>query len=358
LYPNARVLRLWVLGFIYDAVFAAVEGIVHYQRSQQPAGTQLRFPSVLPGNALASTLAVQNVTVVGATGNVGFEAGVVYLSHTLCPTPLSPPPPSLLVFPLHDRLLRIDAALARAGIGGIPDYGWGDRVQGVRYKVVNYQTNGNCEGQVMQRVGTWTNHDMFVPCAQDPVYLADPVLYGGCTDIDWFTADNLPTPDQPAPVVYLLPAGLRSFFTFMTVMVWLAMIATTVLLAVFRKSRIIHVSQTPILALILAGCFYGAIRVSLITADVPTPQLCTGVYPVPLPACLETVQRNSRRAGRPPKMSVRDASPFASACTCTCTCTARYWMGHLAFTVVPAFLAKTLRVKLVVSASSSKKVNA
>jgi len=22
-----------------------------------------------------------------------------------------------------------------AGIGGIPDYGWGDRVQGVRYKV-------------------------------------------------------------------------------------------------------------------------------------------------------------------------------------------------------------------------------
>jgi hypothetical protein len=33
-------------------------------------------------------------------------------------------------------------------------------------------------------------------------------------------------------------------------------------------------------------------------------------------------------------------------------------MGHLAFTVVPAFLAKTLRVKLVVSASSSKKVSA
>ena len=192
--------------------------------------------------------------------------------------------------------------LARAGIGGIPDYGWGDRVQGVRYKVVNYQTNGNCEGQVMQRVGTWTSHDMFVPCAEDPVYLADPVLYGGCTDINWFTADNLPTPDQPDPVVYRLPAGLRSFFTFMTVMVWLAMVATIVLLAIFRKSRIIHVSQTPILALILAGCFYGAIRVSLITADVPTPKLCTGTHAVPdaCSACLETVQRIRRRAGRPP----------------------------------------------------------
>ena len=80
-----------------------------------------------------------------------------------------------------------------------------------------------------QRVGTWTTHDMFIPCAQvrvvcavgwpgwrrrlaarqaqqrshscptslntqDPVYLADPALYGGCTGIDWFTSNNQPFP--------------------------------------------------------------------------------------------------------------------------------------------------------------------
>jgi len=82
-------------GFIYDAVFAAVEAVVYYQKALQPPGTKLRFPSKMDGAAIAASMAVQNVTVVGATGMVGFEAG----------------------------------------IGGIPDYGWGDRVQGVRYKV-------------------------------------------------------------------------------------------------------------------------------------------------------------------------------------------------------------------------------
>ena len=63
------------LGFIYDAVFVTVEAIVYYQLSVQKAGTQLLFPSVMNGNGLANTMAVKNVSFVGATGTVGFEAG-------------------------------------------------------------------------------------------------------------------------------------------------------------------------------------------------------------------------------------------------------------------------------------------
>ena len=67
-------------------------------------------------------MAVSNFTVVGVTGSVQFETG----------------------------------------IGNIPDYGWGDRISGVRYSVVNYQSTTSDVKGVFQRIGTWSTENQWV----------------------------------------------------------------------------------------------------------------------------------------------------------------------------------------------------
>ena len=96
--------------------------MVDYQRSRQKPGTQLLFAADIEGDAVANAMAVTNFTVIGVTGKVQFEAG----------------------------------------IGGIPDYGWGDRSSGVRYSVVNYQYNTSNVKGVFQRVGTWSTEHKWV----------------------------------------------------------------------------------------------------------------------------------------------------------------------------------------------------
>ena len=106
---------------------ASVEAVVGYQRSYQQAhpllGKRLNFPDSIAGSAIASNIAVTNFTMVGVTGICQFEAG----------------------------------------IGGIPDYGWNDRISGVRYSVVNYQYNATNVKGIFQRVGTWSTEHRWVP---------------------------------------------------------------------------------------------------------------------------------------------------------------------------------------------------
>ena len=119
---------------MYDAVTASIGSVVAYQRSQQKQGTQLLFPADIEGDAVANAMAVTNFTVVGVTGICQFEAG----------------------------------------IGGIPDYGWNDRISGVRYSVVNYQYNTSNVKGIFQRVGTWSTEYKWVSYLN----LSSPFSYG------------------------------------------------------------------------------------------------------------------------------------------------------------------------------------
>ena len=260
-------------GYLYDAVMLAVQGVVYYQQTQQPAGTQLKFPAYMDGSAVAASYALQNVTFQGLTGHVRIEPG----------------------------------------IGGIPDYGWGDRVTGTRYKVVNYQINATqgFAGFKFSRVGTWTHHDMFVPCTSDPLYLANPTIYGNCTPISWATPFNVIPPDRADPVVQYMPQSIRGYLTFIVIASWLATAAVVAVLLFYgfvRKSRLLKASQPIMMLLMMMSMLWGCIRVSLATATLPTQPVCV----------------------------------------------TRFWFGHLAFTIVPTLLAKTLRVHLVVNAKMRK----
>ena len=94
------------------------------------------FPADIEGDAVASAMAVTNFTVIGVTGKIQFESG----------------------------------------IGGIPDYGWGDRITGVRYSVVNYQYNVSNVKGIFQRIGTWSTENQWVCPLLKPTQL-DPHVY-------------------------------------------------------------------------------------------------------------------------------------------------------------------------------------
>ena len=104
---------------------AGIGAVVAYQQSKQMPGTQLLFAADIEGDAVANAMAVSNFTVVGVTGIVQFETG----------------------------------------IGGIPDYGWGDRITGIRFSVVNYQSNMSSSRGVFQRIGTWSTDNKWVQMA-------------------------------------------------------------------------------------------------------------------------------------------------------------------------------------------------
>ena len=111
------------------------------------------------------------------------------------------------------------------------------------------------------------------------------------------TGNPTPTSPRRLPPTPLSPFGRCA-----------ATVAVAAVLIRYRKTKLLKASQLPMLALIMAAMVYGCLRVSLSIPSMPTQQLCV----------------------------------------------VRYWFGHLAFTSVSAFMAKTLRVHLVVNAGMRK----
>ena len=153
-----------------------------------------------------------------------------------------------------------------------------------------------------------------MPCALDPLLSVDPLTTGVCAPIQWTTPDGNPPPDRAPPKVEYISTALKGYATFLSVMSWVSWAAILVVLMIYRKTKLLKASQPPMLALILLGntpsryhivgtrfnptlnipfrnqgMFYANIRVTLSTAMLPTTSLCN----------------------------------------------ARFWLGHLGFTLVP-----------------------
>jgi len=87
-----------------------------------------------------------------------------------------------------------------------------------------------------------------------------------------------------------------------------ATVALAAVLLRYRKTKLLKASQLPMIAMLMAAMVFACVRISLSTATLPTQKMCQ----------------------------------------------VRYWFGHLAYIVMPVFMAKTLRVHLVVNAGMRK----
>ena len=147
--------------------------MVDFRRQQQKPGTQLNFPYDIDGDDIMNSMAVSNFTVMGVTGSVQFETGIGGITdygwvgdlpsahydmclitsllpcahltcraflflHSLIPAPPplpSPPCTSYRRFYYSYNLFSLYI------FSSFPFSTQGDRISGVRYSVVNYQSN-------------------------------------------------------------------------------------------------------------------------------------------------------------------------------------------------------------------------
>ena len=92
-------------------------------------------------------------------------------------------------------------------VSGAGDYQVGDRVTGVRFAVMNFNSNNsfNENNWYFGRVGTWSSETGYAPCKGDSTLQS--AITGGCqTTLLWGTRGNLPPKDRADSIVDSMPS--------------------------------------------------------------------------------------------------------------------------------------------------------
>ena len=92
-------------------------------------------------------------------------------------------------------------------VSGGGDYQAGDRVTGVRFAVMNFNSNHslNENNWYFGRVGTWSSETGYAPCKGDSTLQS--AITGGCqTTLLWGTRGNLPPKDRADSIVDSMPS--------------------------------------------------------------------------------------------------------------------------------------------------------
>ena len=151
----------------------------------------------------------------------------------------------------------------------------------------------------------------------DPLLSISPLVTGGCTPIQWTTPDGNPPPDRAPPLIEYIDKARSSYATFLTVMCWITWGAIVVALLKYRKTKLLKASQPPMLALILLGNTASLIFISRRSIKLMSYLTCT------LVVCIGMLYANIR------------VTLSTSNLATVKVCNARFWLGHLGFTIVP-----------------------
>ena len=96
-------------------------------------------------------------------------------------------------------------------VSGGGDYQAGDRVTGVRFAVMNFNSNHslNENNWYFGRVGTWSSETGYAPCKGDSTLQS--AITGGCqTTLLWGTPGNVPPKDRADSIVDSMPSSAVS----------------------------------------------------------------------------------------------------------------------------------------------------
>lgn len=188
------------------------------------------------------------------------------------------------------------------GDPGLGSYGFGDRQIGIRFAIMNYYMKNEIMG--FRRVGTWTENQ-FLLCNQTKW----TNYTSGCGPILWGTLNNMIPKDHPDLYVKIMPNEIKQFVNFMGGFVICITTGTIAIFIYYHNTRLLKIAQLPILFIILGSFYFASIRILLSAINITES-----------------------------------------------SCIAEYWIGHLAFTSIMAFLAKIWRVHLIMNAKTIKKI--
>ena len=92
------------------------------------------------------------------------------------------------------------------------DYQVGDRINGVRFAVMNFNPNNTIDQTYWHfgRVGTWSSETGYTACSSDPTLQS--AITGGCqSTLLWGTPGNVRPKDRADPIVDSMPLGSLYF---------------------------------------------------------------------------------------------------------------------------------------------------
>jgi hypothetical protein len=190
-----------------------------------------KVPQSINGLALKNVL-IQNITFPGYSGDIEFSAGRPQISH----------------------------------------YGMGDRIVGVRFKVLNFHPgNGSVSTFTLGRVGTWTTETGFALCTQDPTLQS--IVTGKCSGVLYGTEGNVKPTDRPHSVQLTMEPTARISLFFLASINFALILFFMSILVRFRKTRLLKASQPSMTWIIITANCFNVARTVLAGTDV-SPSRC------------------------------------------------------------------------------------
>lgn len=156
---------------------------------------------------------------------------------------------------------------------GIPFYGNGDRVAGVRFKLMNFDTgNGSYSTFHLNRVGTWTTESGFITCAADPT-MQSPVT-GGCAAISYGLADGEKPADRPPAMTRRMSTVTRIVLLLLAAINFSIILFFMHILLKFGKTRLLKASQPSMMWIVVTANLFNVARTVLAAVD-PSATKCS-----------------------------------------------------------------------------------
>jgi hypothetical protein len=130
----------------------------------------------------------------------------------------------------------------------------GGRNTGLLYTIVNYQQASS----IFSPVSLWSSESRLISCDTHNV---------PCNDIVFGTRDNTPPLASPPPHVRVMSSGMRWFLRAWSIVALLISLTTILVLALYRRRRLVKMSQPLLSSMSALGCICGSIRVILATQN-------------------------------------------------------------------------------------------
>lgn len=143
-------------------------------------------------------------------------------------------------------------------------YHGGFRNAGLRYQISHFSVKGGSRGVTLSnitlhRVGTLTMDGVFTACTSDTTMQS--AVTGGCTELRYGNIYNTKPSDRAPNIIQTLSSAMRSTLYVMAAVDFTVIVFFTVVLIVYRRSRILRAAQPAMMWIILSSNIYHVVRI-------------------------------------------------------------------------------------------------
>lgn len=146
------------------------------------------------------------------------------------------------------------------------DHLGGFRSAGLRYQISHFTVeSGSGSGNrtlsniTLHRVGTSTMNGVFTACTSDPTMQS--AVTGGCSELRYGNINNIRPSDRAPNIIQALSSNMRSTLYVMAAVNFTVIVFFTVILIVYRRSRILRAAQPAMMWIILSSNIYHVVRI-------------------------------------------------------------------------------------------------